>query len=192
MAKGPRRGSENSETRTVLLDVTERIMRSDGYAAVSSRRVAGDAGVTPALVHYYFGTIDDLFLAVLRRRSDQQFERHQRFLESERPLRALWDWSIDPAGTALLMEFMALANHRKVIRKEFAAHAARFRRIQLEALGPHLEKLGVDLTETPPEAIIVLLVSVSRTLVMERALGIDIGLDETLSLIERHLDQLEG
>ena len=72
MAKPRRMGTETSETRVRLLDVTERIMIDDGYAAVSSRRIAKDAGVTPALVHYYFGTLDDLFLAVLKRRADQQ------------------------------------------------------------------------------------------------------------------------
>ena len=62
----PRRmGTETSETRFLLLDITEQVMLQDGYAAVSSRRVAKDAGVAPALVHYYFGTLDDLFVAVM-------------------------------------------------------------------------------------------------------------------------------
>ena len=191
MAKGPRRGSESSETRSLLLDTTERVMRKDGYAAVSSRRIAAEAGVTAALVHYYFGTIDDLFLAVLRRRGEQQLERQERFLQSDQPLRALWDWSLEPAGTRLIMEFMALANHRKAIRREFAAYADRFRAAQLQALAPHFEAIGLDPTETPPEAVLVLIASVSRTLVMERALGMHIGLDETVELIERQLTRLE-
>ena len=62
MATTRRMGTETSETRFRLLDITERVMIEDGYASVSSRRVAKDAGVTPALVHYYFATIDDLFL----------------------------------------------------------------------------------------------------------------------------------
>src|SRR5262245_30812380 len=102
MAAPRRTGSETSETRAVLLDTVERVMLQDGYAAVSSRRIAKEAGVTPALVHYYFATLDDLFLAVLRRRADQQLERHQRFLASAQPLRALWAFSRDQAGTGLL------------------------------------------------------------------------------------------
>lgn len=192
MAKEPRRGSETSETRSRLLDITERVMRKDGYAAVTSRRIASEAGVTAALVHYYFGTIDDLFLAVIRRRAEQQLARQQRFLQSDQPLRALWDWSLEPAGTALLMELMALANHRKAIRTEFARHAERFRELQLQALRPHLEALGVDTDETPPEAVVVLLASVSRTIVMERALGLRVGLDETVALVERHLSSIEA
>ena len=98
MATPRRMGTETSETRVRLLDVTERIMIDDGYAAVSSRRIAKDAGVTPALVHYYFGTLDDLFLALLRRRAEQQLARQQRKLSAERPLRSLWEASKDRDG----------------------------------------------------------------------------------------------
>ena len=38
-------------------------MIDEGYAAVSTRRVAAKAGLTPPLVHYYFPTTDDLLLA---------------------------------------------------------------------------------------------------------------------------------
>ena len=80
MAKARRTGTETSETRFRLLDITERVMIDDGYAAVSSRRIAKEAGVTPALIHYYFPTLDDLFLEVLRRRGRQQLERQERHL----------------------------------------------------------------------------------------------------------------
>src|SRR5439155_16543648 len=89
MATARRTGTETSKTRATLLDVTERLMRNEGYAAVSSRRVASEAGVTGALVHYYFPTLDDLFLAVFRRGAERNLERHARALESPRPLRAL-------------------------------------------------------------------------------------------------------
>src|SRR5215216_2688553 len=111
MATSRRTGTETSKTRATLLDVTERLMRDEGYAAVSSRRVASEAGVTAALIHYYFPILDDLFLAVFRRGAEANLERHARALESSQPLRALWDFSIEPAGTVLLEEFIALSNH---------------------------------------------------------------------------------
>ena len=40
-------------------------MLDDGYAAVSTRRVGATAGTDKALVHYYFGTMDALFIALL-------------------------------------------------------------------------------------------------------------------------------
>src|SRR6476620_4924798 len=157
MAAPRRTGSETSEPRFLLLDVTERMMIGGGYAAVSSRRVAEEAGVTAALVHYYFATLDDLFLAFFRRRAEEQLERHKRFLDSPQPLRALWTFSIEPKGTVFLTEFMALANHRKTIRREIAAYAEQFRQVQLEALSTRLEEYGFDTTDIPPVAVLALI-----------------------------------
>lgn len=189
----PRRiGTERSETRALLLDVTERLMRAEGYAAVSSRRVASEAGVTPALIHYYFPTLDDLFLALFRRGAERNIERQARALESPQPLRALWEFSIEPAGTALLTEFMALANHRKAIRAEIAEYAERFRRQQADLLASRLQDDGIDAEEIPPSTVLVLMSTVSRGLVLEDTLGITTGHAETLGVVERLLQRLEG
>jgi len=185
-------GSESSETRSLLLDVTEKVMLDDGYAAVSSRRIAKEAGVTAALVHYYFGTLDDLFLEVFRRRAEQQLARHARFLESPQPLRAFWNFSSEPIGTAFLMEFMALANHRKTIRSEIADYAERFRQLQLEALAPVLEQYGLDTTDVPPVAVLVLIAGLGRAVVMEESLGMRTGLKETVDVVDRFIDRFEG
>lgn len=40
----------------------------DGIAAASLRRIAADAGVTPAMIHYYFGSKDRLRAAVVEER----------------------------------------------------------------------------------------------------------------------------
>src|SRR4051794_39149253 len=61
-------------TRTLILDTTERLMVEDGYAAVSSRRVAQELGLNAATVHYYYPTTDDLFIALHRRMTDRQLE----------------------------------------------------------------------------------------------------------------------
>src|SRR5690606_21688674 len=59
-------GAPDSKTRTRLLDAAERLLLREGYASVTSRRVAAEAGLKPQLVHYYFRTMDDLFLEVFR------------------------------------------------------------------------------------------------------------------------------
>ena len=46
-------------------------MLDEGYAAVSTRRIAAKAGTDKALVHYYFGTMDDLFIAIFRRSAER-------------------------------------------------------------------------------------------------------------------------
>ena len=185
-------GSEDSQTRAALLDAAQDLMVEEGYAAVTSRRVAARAGLKPQLVHYYFRTMDDLFLALFRRGAERNLERQERALASPQPLRALWSFSSEQAGVALTMEFTALANHRKTIREEIASYAERFRRFQAAALPPILDKYGIDPEALPPLALLVLMSSVSRVLVMEETLGVTAGHAETNALVERFLAQYEG
>jgi AcrR family transcriptional regulator len=190
VASKRRIGREDSETRRLLLDVTQRLMREEGYAAVSSRRVAALAGVKPPLVHYYFRTMDDLFLAVFRRGAEANFERQARALASPDPLRALWGAISDPTETALTLEFTALARHREVVRDEIALYAERFRTAQVEALRALLAERGVDPEGLPAVGLAVLMESVANVLVMEEALGITTGHAETMALVERFLERL--
>ena len=101
MTSTRRIGTESSATRTALLDAAQQVLLEEGYAAATSRRVAARAGLKPQLVHYYFRTMDDLFLALVRRGAEQNLERQAEALASPEPLRALWELSSDPAASAL-------------------------------------------------------------------------------------------
>jgi AcrR family transcriptional regulator len=193
LASTPRRiGTETSKTRAALLDAAERLMLEEGYAAVTSRRVAARAGLKPQLVHYYFRAMDDLFLALFRRRAEQGLVRQAQALASPQPLWALWDLSRDPRGTALTMEFVALANHRKAIRAEIASSAERFRADQLQELEGVLSRYGIA-EEVPPLVFAVLLSSISRFLVIEQeTLGMATGHVETVAFVEALIARLEG
>jgi AcrR family transcriptional regulator len=190
----PRRlGTETSKTRALLLDAAEKLMLEEGYAAVTSRRVAAQAGLKPQLVHYYFRTMDDLFLALYRRRAEQGLERQARALASAQPLWALWDLSRDPWGNALTMEFTALANHRKAIRSEIAASAERYRSEQLEGIEVVFERYGVSPQDFPAIVCTVLMTSISRFLVIEQeTLGMSSGHAETVAFVESLIRRLEG
>jgi AcrR family transcriptional regulator len=186
-------GNETSKTRAALLDAAEKLMLEEGYAAVTSRRIAAEAGLKPQLVHYYFRTMDDLFLALFRRRAEQGIQRQAQALDSPQPLWALWDLSRDSRGTALTMEFIALANHRKAIRAEIASVAERLRADQMAGLESVLSGYGVSAEQCPPVVFTVLLSSISRFLVIEReALGMSTGHDETVAFVEAALSRMEG
>lgn len=181
----------NAKNRAVLLDAAERLLLDEGYAAVTSRRVAAAAGLKPQLVHYYFRTMDDLFLGVYRRRADEGLAALDRALQSDRPLRALWHQARDPRGTALTTEFAALATHRKAIRAEIARDAERFRQRQADGLA-QLQRRDDTAAELPPPIVLaVLLTSVSVVLAMEDALGVSGGHRETIGLVERLLAEYE-
>jgi AcrR family transcriptional regulator len=192
MASNRRIGTESSKTRAALLDATEQLMLEEGYAAVSSRRIAQTAGLKPQLVHYYFRTMDDLFLAAFRRRAEEGLERQSQALASNQPLRVLLAFGDDPSGTALNMEFAALATHRKSVRAEIARYAETFRRRQTEVLASVMKAQGVDTELYPPIAIMLLITSVWQILVMEEALGMSAGHAETRALVARLLEQFEA
>jgi AcrR family transcriptional regulator len=66
-ATAPRRGRRPGapDTRAVILSAARARFAEHGYARTSVRSVAADAGVDAALVHHYFGTKHDLFVAAL-------------------------------------------------------------------------------------------------------------------------------
>ena len=55
----------NPDTRRQILDSAREIFAGSGFAKASIRKIAAGAGVDPALVHHYFGSKDELFLATV-------------------------------------------------------------------------------------------------------------------------------
>ncbi len=178
-------GGEHSVTRTAILDATQNLMVKAGYASVSTRSVAAEAGVKPALVQYYFPTMDDLFLALYRRAADQVAVRQAEALASDRPLQALWELNADDARAGLAVEFMALANHRKVIGAEMVKYVERARKEQAEAIARLLPESAEMTSPFPPAGIALLLAGAARALIMEGGLGIALGHFEARGIIER-------
>lgn len=189
-AKPKRSRERDPAARTALIRATAQIMVADGYAAATSRRVAAAAGVKPALVHYYFPTMDDLYLAVLRAGAEVNLGRQRATLTEEAPLRALWEVNSAP-GAQLWMEFMALANHRKAIRSEMAAYAERFRDLEEATLRAALRAHGVDVGAFPPVVMSMIIATLARTMVLENGLGITRGHTEARAFIDDYVRRFE-
>ncbi|OBH35150.1 TetR family transcriptional regulator [Mycobacterium intracellulare] len=183
-------GRRDTGTRDKLLDACAEIMLEEGYAAATSRRVAEKVGVQRAVVYYYFPTMDDLYLAVLKRGTQTSLDVQRRALSSGKPLHALWDMTIDPRGVQLIMEFMALGNHRKEIQAELASGAQAFREAQVAALTYILRNHGNG-QPLPAEVVSVLIAAIGRLLVIESGLGITTGHQKTIELVEDYLRRLE-
>ncbi len=191
-APSPRRiGAEDSKSRSQLLDAAELLLLEEGYAAVTSRRVAARAGLKPQLVHYYFRTMDDLFLEVFRRRAEENVARVERVIATDGSLRTLWQLNADLRGARFNIEFVALANHRKAIRTEIARYAERFRAAQLEAVTTSLRTMGVTEHELPPIVALLMMTGLSQVLALEDALGVTAGHDTTRSFIERTIARVD-
>lgn len=183
-------GSRSSQTRADILRAAADLMREQGYAAVTYRSVGTRAGVTPGLVQYYFPVLDDLFVAILQAGTDGLVEQLAR-AAADRPMRAIWAYANNKAGTALLLEFMALANHRKAIGPVIGQGGERLRQALVAAIGPALQRYGLAGNECAPAAIAFLLQAIPRMIHLEESFGTATGHPEVIDLVEKYLDQVE-
>lgn len=177
-------------TRGMILDMTEKLMVAEGYAAVTTRRIAQELGLNSATIHYYYPTTDDLFIALHGRMTDAQIEGLEAVLVSDEPLRAFWDFQSNWAQTALGVEFVALANHRKTIGNVIAGAADAARDRQSDCLDKAFGNLSADPAILPPIALATILVGVGRLLANEERVGITRGHAETRAFIDWALGYL--
>ena len=191
MAQGRRPRPATEEKRKRLLDATEEIMLKEGYAAVSSRSVATAVGIQAPLVHYYFATIDDLFVAVLRRRAGRIVDRMAEALASPEPLRAWWRLASDKRGTALFVELLAAANHRPALKAEVGHIARDVRRMQMDALDSLLGEYGIDPEEFPPPLVAAAVQGLAFAAVQDQVAGYDTAPDEAIAAMDRLVERLE-
>ena len=194
MAAAPRRvGAETSKTRDTLLKCVEKMMLEDGYASVTYRALAAKAGVTPSLVQYYFPSLDDVFLAAIRRYSEHNLIVLARALEkrAEDPLHALWDFSWNEATGALMTEFMALGNHRKSIQSAIAEVTKQVRLIEIEALTRKFGKNAKLDGYLSLNAVALLVTGIPKFLNLEEGVGVDSAHAEVVTAIEKYLDSIE-
>jgi AcrR family transcriptional regulator len=184
-------GASDSKTRAQLVAAAEQLLLDEGYAAVTSRRVGAKAGLKPQLVHYYFRTMDDLFVEVFRRHADADLEQFERAVATDGSLRNLWRLNSDPRGAAFSIEFVALAKHRKAIRAEIARYAERYRATQLDALTAALAAAGVGEDQLPPIVALLLVTGLTQVMSLEGALGVTAGHDAAAAFVEHLLARLE-
>jgi len=190
-APSRRLGVESAQNRHALLDAAELIMREEGYAAVTSRAVASRAELKPQLVYYYFRTMDDLILAVCRRRTERGFENLKTMLAGPRPLHTLWQFLNDAKHSVLTAEFMAMANHRKEIGDEIARQAEQLRALQAELIERLMRERGIEVAPYPPIMLAMVITTLSQVLVREHELGISSGHAELKRSLEEFIDRLE-
>ncbi len=164
-------------------------MLRDGYAAVTSRRLEAETGLK---VHYHFGSIDDLFIAVVRRRGEVNLSLMAEALSSPEPLRAWWRLASDRRGSRLLVEITSAANHRPALQVEVASFAKETRRMQLEALDQLLEEYGIDHDLYPPSLVAPAIQGLAFAMAYDQAAGFDTAQDEATAAMDRLLDRLEA
>lgn len=187
-----RLGNKTAKNRAALIAATETLMCREGYAAVTARKVATEAGLKVQLVYYYFESMDELVLEVIRQHSAERMKHFVKALASPQPLRALWELNQNKNSALFMTEVLAMANHKDSIREELATIGNQFRNLQAEAVGQLLEERGVDTTLYPPTAIVATISALSRAMAQDCALGADSGYGEAVAFIDHLVTRLSS
>jgi AcrR family transcriptional regulator len=186
-------------TRRALLDAAEELLISKGLAAITTRKVAEQAGVNQALVHYHFGTIEELLLAALERVSVQVKERSQEIYRTHGSFMDGWFEEMQAMITSdfergwgkVWLENLTLAANRPKIRKQYVKASTMTRKLHERQVSEMLEEHGVDATRYPAQAIVTLLDAITSKLILDRLVGIRAGHSELLAMLHRVWGQVE-
>jgi AcrR family transcriptional regulator len=184
IASKRRVGVERSETRQQLIEAAAQIVQEEGFAALTAGRLAEKFGLKRQIVHYYFRTIEDLLIAVMQSDGERARSLLVQILESDEPLKAIWERSHD--ASARTLEYMALAAHRQTVQGDVRRYTQEFRSMQTRALARYLQLRGIE-PDVPPVAMILILQSVAQCLAVEETVGVTDGHQETRAVIEQWL-----
>ncbi len=187
----PRRmGQPGSANWLAMLDGAEEVLREEGYAALTSRRVAERIGVKQRLVYYYFQTMDDLIVEAFRRHAKREMARLEEAAASNQPLRRIWSVRSHPSDARLISEFVALSNRVEPLKYEVVGFIAEARALQVGLLSAAMAR-HPGAVAIPAVALAILANGAALTLNGEAALGVAIGHDEMHAAIGAILDRLE-
>src|SRR5580704_2448594 len=134
-----------------LLDAAERLLAGAGYASITTRRLATEAGVNHGLVHYYFGSNENLLVRALERFTARLIARQRQLYAADMPFTEKWRTAIqylvrDDAGyEKIWLELQALAWNNTDIRERLARVNAEWRAVLTEAFDQPRRELGIEL-----------------------------------------------
>lgn len=184
------------DVETRFLDAAERLLVEMGYAAITTRRLAEEADTNLGLLHYYFGSMEELFVRVLERFTDRLIARQRamyasplpyiekwrhamRYLDEDRPYQKIW-W-----------ELQAMAWNRPEFRPRVAAVLASWRDAMRASVAEAIARYRLEGTGFSTEDWITLIVAANEGIILERLSGIEQGHGALLSSIDRWLQTHE-
>jgi TetR/AcrR family transcriptional regulator, transcriptional repressor for nem operon len=110
----------------------------------------------------------------------------------------IWEFNKDETTAALLIEFQALANHRKAIKAEITEVTRRARKVQLDALvvrWPQYEEAADVLSQSAsglsPGEMLFFLATIPKMLLLEESLDLSAAHLDVLRRVESYLNTME-
>jgi len=193
--RAARAGEARATAEEALMDAAERLLVDVGYAGITTRRLAEEAGVNHGLVHYYFGSNENLLLSMLERFTGRLIARQRELYASDAPFAEKWRTAMhyltsdDVTYEKVWLELQALAWNHDELRRRLAAVNAEWRAVLTDALDEPHRRLGLAI---PLDALVSLVMTFNIGVMVERIGGVETGHDELLEWIDRWIRSLDG
>jgi AcrR family transcriptional regulator len=181
-----------SAAESALLDAAERLLVEVGYSGITTRKLAEEAGVNHGLVHYYFGSIENVLVRALERFTERLIERQHELYASELPFIEKWRTAMrylvseDVTYEKVWLELQALAWNDPDLRDRLARVNGEWRSVLTQAFEEPRRELGIDM---PLDALVSLVMTFNIGVIVERLGGIETGQRELLDWIDRWLSR---
>jgi AcrR family transcriptional regulator len=178
-------------TEEVFLDAAERLLVEVGYAGITTRGVAEEAGANKGLVHYYFGSMENLLVRVLERFTERLIVRQRAMYAADLPFIEKWRQAMryldeDREYQKVWYELQALAWNRPELRVRVAHVDEEWRAVLAEAFEQARREHPIDM---PVDAFVSLVATFNEGMILERLSGIDTGHRELLDWIDEWLER---
>jgi AcrR family transcriptional regulator len=184
-----------SAAEGALLDAAERLLVEVGHAGITTRRLAEEAGVNHGLVHYYFGSIENLLARVLERyTADLTARQRAMYAAADVPFIEKWRQAMrylvaeDFAYEKIWLELQALAWNRPELRERVAHVNDEWRAVLTEAFAEPRERYGIEM---PLDALVSLVMTFNEGVILERLSGIETGHAALLQWIDGWMEAKE-
>ena len=184
--------SSRAAAEEALLDAAERLLVDVGYAGITTRRLAEEAGVNHGLVHYYFGSNENLLVRALERFTGRLIARQRELYAAGLPFVEKWRTAMrylmseDVSYQKIWLELQALAWNNADISERLARVNAEWRAVLTGALDEPRRQLGIEL---PLEALVSLVMTFNLGIIVERLGGIETGHRELLDWIDQWISR---
>ena len=189
--------TNRQETEHRFLDAAERLLVQVGYAGITTRALAAEAGLNHGLVHYYFGSIEEVLLRVLNRFTERLIARQRAMYSADVPFLEKWrtawryqEEDLEAGYPKIWFELQALAWNRPDLQARIVAVDAEWRRVLREAFARAIREYGVE-DELPVEAVTAMTVTFALGYMLERLSGIREGHEPLLAWIDGWIESLE-
>jgi AcrR family transcriptional regulator len=144
------------ETKARILEAAYQRLAREGYAALSVREIARDAGVNFALIHYHFESKDQLVLAVLDEANRRLLERQQRmyrapggYAEKWAQARRFYENDLASGFVRVLMELYAASMSNTALREQFRPRILAWFEVIHQVAREAFQEYALDLPVSP-------------------------------------------